>query len=136
MGRNAHTFSSTNQPLKNGRKVGSLNYVTEFIRVYKLRKAEEIEKELKDGTFKNVKLSAMQHLINIQLRMLDDDETPSQVKEKIIADMMPYIAKKQAEQVEVKANVQQADISNLSTDARLQAFRDLMGLTEEETEEK
>ena len=135
MGRNAYTFSSTNQPKNGGRKKGTLNFYTEFERVYKLRKAAEIEKEMKDGTFKNVKLSAFQYLMNIRMMMLDDVDTPKQVKEKIIDDMMPYIVKKQAEQVEIKANVQGADLSHMSTEERLAAFRSLMGMDEEEEDD-
>lgn len=127
-------FSSTNQPLERGRKKGSLNFTTEFERVYKLRKAEEIQKELKDGTFKNVKLSAVQYLINLRLKMLEDEETPCQVKEKIIEDLMPYLCKKEAEQVEINANVQSADISNMSSKDRLKAFRELMGIKEDTDE--
>lgn len=134
MGKNATSFSSIHQPQKNGRKKGSLNFATEFEKVYKLRKAEEIQKELKDGTFKNVKLSAVQYLINIRLRMLEDADTPTQVKEKIIEDLMPYLCKKEAEQVEISANVQSADISNMSTQDRLKAFRELMGIKEDTDE--
>lgn len=135
MPRNSGNFSSDNQPPNRGRKKGSLNFYTEFERVYKLRKAAEIEKEMKDGTFKNVKLSAFQYLMNIRMMMLDDVDTPKQVKEKIIDDMMPYIVKKQAEQVEIKANVQGADLSHMSTEERLAAFRSLMGMDEEEEDD-
>lgn len=127
-------FSKDYQPQNAGRKKGSLNFATEFERVYKLRKAEEIKKEMKDGTFKNVKLSALQYLINIRLRMLEDEDTPKQVKEKIIEDLMPYLCKKEAEQIDINANVQEADISNLTRKERLEAFRELMGLNDEEEE--
>lgn len=131
-GKNSHSFSSTNQPKNRGRKKGSTNFITELEFVYKKLFRQEIEKKEADGTIKKISLTPQQELIATQFSMLRSKEVPANIKAKIIADMQPYLFKKEAEQIDLNANVQSADVSNLSTEERIEAFRELMGQTDKE----
>ena len=55
-------FSKDYQPQNAGRKKGSLNFATEFERVYKLRKAEEIKKEMEKLMKKYAKATGLRKL--------------------------------------------------------------------------
>ncbi len=133
-GRNEHTFSSTNQPKNRKSRKGCRNYSTELEYVYRKLFQKPVEVKDKDGkVIKTVKLTPQQEIIAAQFQMLRAKDVPANVKAKILSDMAPYLFKKEAEQIELNANVQGADISNLSTEDRLKAFRELMGI-EEKTE--
>ena len=131
-GRNEHTFSSTNQPKNRKSRKGCRNYSTELEWVY--RKLFQNPAEIKDkngNVIKTVKLTPQQEIIAAQFTMLRSKDVPANVKAKIISDMSPYLFKKEAEQIELNANLQGADLSNLSTEDRLKAFRELMGIEEQ-----
>ena len=131
-GRNEHTFSSTNQPKNRKSRKGCRNYSTELEWVY--RKLFQKPAEVKDkngNVIKTVKLTPQQEIIAAQFTMLRSKDVPANVKAKIISDMSPYLFKKEAEQIELNANLQGADLSNLSTEDRLKAFRELMGIEEQ-----
>lgn len=131
MGNEATRFSSTNQPKNRKSRKGINNYKTDLEYVYKKLFQQKIEKKDKDGNvIKTVTLTPQQELIAAQFSMLRAKDVPAQVKAKIISDMQPYLFKKEAEQIDLNANVQGADISNLSTEERLSAFRELMGINE------
>lgn len=130
-GKNSHSFSSTNQPKIRGRRKGSKDYATELTYVYKKLFEQKIEKKDKNGNvIKTITLTPQQELIAAQFSMLRAKDVPAQVKAKIIADMQPYLFKKEAEQIDLNANVLGADVTNLSTEERLAAFRELMGIDE------
>lgn len=130
-GRNEHTFSSTNQPKNRKSRKGCRNYSTELEYVYRKLFQKPVEVKDKDGKIiKTVKLTPQQEIIAAQFQMLRAKDVPANVKAKILSDMAPYLFKKEAEQIELNANVQGADISNLSTEDRLKAFRELMGIEE------
>lgn len=131
MGNEATRFSSTNQPKNRKSRKGINNYKTDLEYVYKKLFQQKIEKKDKNGNvIKTVTLTPQQELIAVQFSMLREKNVPAQVKAKIISDMQPYLFKKEAEQIDLNANVQGADISNLSTEERLSAFRELMGIEE------
>lgn len=131
MGNEATRFSSTNQPKNRKSRKGINNYKTDLEYVYKKLFQQKIEKKDKDGNvIKSITLTPQQELIATQFTMLRAKDVPAQVKAKIISDMQPYLFKKEAEQIDLNANVQGADISNLSTEERLSAFRELMGINE------
>lgn len=131
MGNEATRFSSTNQPKNRKSRKGINNYKTDLEYVYKKLFQQKIEKKDKNGNvIKTITLTPQQELIAAQFSMLRAKDVPAQVKAKIIADMQPYLFKKEAEQIDLNANVQGADISNLSTEERLSAFRELMGINE------
>lgn len=131
MGNEATRFSSTNQPKNRKSRKGINNYKTDLEYVYKKLFQQKIEKKDKDGNvIKTITLTPQQELIAAQFSMLRAKDVPAQVKAKIISDMQPYLFKKEAEQIDLNANVQGADISNLSTEERLSAFRELMGINE------
>ena len=131
MGNEATRFSSTNQPKNRKSRKGINNYKTDLEYVYKKLFQQKIEKKDKNGNVvKTITLTPQQELIAAQFSMLRAKDVPAQVKAKIISDMQPYLFKKEAEQIDLNANVQGADISNLSTEERLSAFRELMGINE------
>lgn len=131
MGNEATRFSSTNQPKNRKSRKGINNYKTDLEYVYKKLFQQKIEKKDKNGNvIKTITLTPQQELIAAQFSMLRAKDVPAQVKAKIISDMQPYLFKKEAEQIDLNANVQGADISNLSTEERLSAFRELMGINE------
>lgn len=131
MGNEATRFSSTNQPKNRKSRKGINNYKTDLEYVYKKLFQQKIEKKDKDGNvIKTITLTPQQELIAAQFSMLRAKDVPAQVKAKIISDMQPYLFKKEAEQIDLNANVQGADISNLTTEERLSAFRELMGINE------
>ena len=135
MGNEATRFSSTNQPKNRKSRKGINNYKTDLEYVYKKLFQQKIEKKDKNGNvIKTITLTPQQELIAAQFSMLRAKDVPAQVKAKIISDMQPYLFKKEAEQIDLNANVQGADISNLSTEERLSAFRELMGIEEPEEE--
>lgn len=82
-------------------------------KVYELRFKKEIQQSKKDGTFKSVKLSAIEFLIGADLEIINDSEVAPQVKAKIIADLLPYLFKKESEKIEVDMNAN-VDCSTLS----------------------
>lgn len=131
MGNEATRFSSTNQPKNRKSRKGINNYKTDLEYVYKKLFQQKIEKKDKNGNvIKTITLTPQQELIAAQFSMLRAKDVPAQVKAKIISDMQPYLFKKEAEQIDLNANVQGADISNLTTEERLSAFRELMGINE------
>ena len=131
MGNEATRFSSTNQPKNRKSRKGINNYKTDLEYVYKKLFQQKIEKKDKNGNVvKTITLTPQQELIAAQFSMLRAKDVPAQVKAKIISDMQPYLFKKEAEQIDLNANVQGADISNLTTEERLSAFRELMGINE------
>ena len=131
-GRNEHTFSSTNQPKNRKSRKGCRNYSTELEYVYRKLFQKPVEVKDKDGkVIKTVKLTPQQEIIAAQFQMLRAKDVPANVKAKILSDMAPYLFKKEAEQIELNANLQGADLSNLSTEDRLKAFRELMGIEEQ-----
>ena len=131
MGTEATRFSSTNQPKNRKSRKGINNYKTDLEYVYKKLFQQKIEKKDKNGNVvKTITLTPQQELIAAQFSMLRAKDVPAQVKAKIISDMQPYLFKKEAEQIDLNANVQGADISNLTTEERLSAFRELMGINE------
>ena len=131
-GKNSHSFSSTNQPKNRGRKKGSKDFATELEYVYRKLFRQESEKKEADGTIKKISLTPQQELIATQFSMLRSKEVPANIKAKIIADMQPYVFRKEVEQIDLNANVQSADVSNLTTEERIEAFRELMGQTDKE----
>lgn len=92
---------------------GSPNIEKVIQKVYQLRFKKEIQKELEDGTFKSVKLSAIEFLIGADLEIINSDAVAPQVKAKIIADLLPYLFKKESEKIEVDMNAN-VDCSTLS----------------------
>ncbi|MBO7735063.1 MAG: hypothetical protein J6S67_21045 [Methanobrevibacter sp.] len=131
MGSEATRFSSTNQPKNRKSRKGCRNYATELEYVYRKLFQKPVEvKDSKGNVIKTVKLTPQQEIIAAQFQMLRAKDVPANVKAKILSDMAPYLFKKEAEQIELNANVQGADISNLSTEDRLKAFRELMGIEE------
>lgn len=132
MGSEATRFSSTNQPKNRKTRKGCRNYSTELEWVYRKLFQKPVEvKDSKGNVIKTVKLTPQQEIIAAQFTMLRSKDVPPQVKAKIVADMTPYLFKKEAEQIDINANVQGADLSNLSTEDRLKAFRELMGIEEQ-----
>lgn len=132
MGSEATRFSSTNQPKNRRSRKGVRNYATELEYVYRKLFQKPVEIKDKEGkVVKTVKLTPQQEIIAAQFTMLRSKEVPANVKAKIISDMSPYLFKKEAEQIELNANLQGADLSNLSTEDRLKAFRELMGIEEQ-----
>ncbi len=131
MGNEATRFSSTNQPKNRKTRKGVRNYTTELEYVYRKLFQKPVEVKDKDGkVIKTVKLTPQQEIIAAQFQMLRAKDVPANVKAKILSDMAPYLFKKEAEQIELNANLQGADLSNLSTEDRLKAFRELMGIEE------
>lgn len=131
MGNEATRFSSTNQPKNRKSRKGCRNYSTELEYVYRKLFQKPVEVKDKDGrVIKTVKLTPQQEVIAAQFAMIRDKSVPANVKAKILSDMAPYLFKKEAEQIDLNANVQGADISNLSTEERISAFRELMGIEE------
>lgn len=132
MGNEATRFSSTNQPKNRKTRKGVRNYTTELEYVYRKLFQKPVEVKDKDGkVIKTVKLTPQQEIIAAQFTMLRSKDVPANVKAKIVSDMAPYLFKKEAEQIEFNANLQGADLSNLSTEDRLKAFRELMGIEEQ-----
>ena len=132
MGSEATRFSSTNQPKNRKSRKGCRNYATELEYVYRKLFQKPVEvKDSKGNVIKTVKLTPQQEIIAAQFQMLRAKDVPASVKAKILSDMAPYLFKKEAEQIELNANVQGADLSNLSTEDRLKAFKELMGIEEE-----
>ena len=135
MGNEATRFSSTNQPKNRKSRKGVRNYTTELEYVYRKLFQKPVEVKDKDGkVIKTVKLTPQQEIIAAQFTMLRSKDVPANVKAKIVSDMAPYLFKKEAEQIELNANIQGADLSNMSTEDRLKAFRELMGIEEEKSE--
>lgn len=135
MGNEATRFSSTNQPKNRKTRKGVRNYTTELEYVYRKLFQKPVEVKDKDGkVIKTVKLTPQQEIIAAQFTMLRSKDVPANVKAKIVSDMAPYLFKKEAEQIELNANIQGADLSNMSTEDRLKAFRELMGIEEEKSE--
>lgn len=135
MGNEATRFSSTNQPKNRKSRKGVRNYATELEYVYRKLFQKPVEVKDKDGhVIKTVKLTPQQEIIAAQFTMLRSKDVPANVKAKLLSDMAPYLFKKEAEQIELNANLQGADLSNLSTEDRLKAFRELMGIEEEKSE--
>ncbi len=132
MGSEATRFSSTNQPKNRKSRKGCRNYATELEYVYRKLFQKPVEvKDSKGNVIKTVKLTPQQEIIAAQFQMLRAKNVPANVKAKILSDMAPYLFKKEAEQIELNANLQGADLSNLSTEDRLKAFRELMGIEEQ-----
>ena len=135
MGNEATRFSSTNQPKNRKSRKGVRNYATELEWVYRKIFQKPVEVKDKDGkVIKTIKLTPQQEIIAAQFTMLRDKSVPVQVKAKIISDMTPYLFKKEAEQIDINANVQGADLSSMTTEDRLSAFKELMGIKEEDSE--
>lgn len=132
MGSEATRFSSTNQPKNRRSRKGVRNYATELEWVYRKLFQKPVEVKDKEGkVVKTVKLTPQQEIIAAQFTMLRSKDVPPQVKAKIVADMTPYLFKKEAEQIDINANVQGADLSNLDTNDRIKLFNQLMGITDE-----
>lgn len=135
MGNEATRFSSTNQPKNRKSRKGVRNYATELEWVYRKIFQKPVEVKDKDGkVIKTIKLTPQQEIIAAQFTMLRDKNVPVQVKAKIISDMTPYLFKKEAEQIDINANVQGADLSSMTTEDRLSAFKELMGIKKEDSE--
>ena len=131
MGNEATRFSSTNQPKNRKSRKGVRNYATELEYVYRKLFQKPVDVKDKEGkVVKTVKLSPQQEIIAAQFTMLRSKDVPANVKAKIISDMQPYLFKKEAEQIDINANVQGADLTKLSTEDRLKAFKELMGIEE------
>lgn len=114
MARSSTSFSKTYQPPKEKKsRKGSPNIDKVIQKVYQLRFQQEIQKQKADGTFKNVKLSAIEFLVGADLEIVADEHIAPQIKAKIIADLLPYLFKKESEKVEVEmsANV---DVNKLT----------------------
>ena len=132
MGSEATRFSSTNQPKNRRSRKGVRNYATELEYVYRKLFQKPVEIKDKEGrVVKTVKLTPQQEIIAAQFTMLRSKDVPPQVKAKIVSDMSPYLFKKEAEQIDINANVQGADLSNLDTNDRIKLFNQLMGITDE-----
>ena len=132
MGSEATRFSSTNQPKNRRSRKGVRNYATELEYVYRKLFQKPVEIKDKEGrVVKTVKLTPQQEIIAAQFTMLRSKDVPPQVKAKIVSDMSPYLFKKEAEQIDINANVQGADLSNLDTNDRVKLFNQLMGITDE-----
>ena len=132
MGNEATRFSSTNQPKNRRSRKGVRNYATELNYVYRKLFQKPVEIKDKEGkVVKTVKLTPQQEIIAAQFTMLRSKDVPPQVKAKIVSDMSPYLFKKEAEQIDINANVQGADLSNLDTNDRVKLFNQLMGITDE-----
>lgn len=132
MGSEATRFSSTNQPKNRRSRKGVRNYATELEYVYRKLFQKPVEIKDKEGrVVKTVKLTPQQEIIAAQFTMLRSKDIPPQVKAKIVSDMTPYLFKKEAEQIDINANVQGADLSNLDTNDRVKLFNQLMGITDE-----
>ena len=132
MGSEATRFSSTNQPKNRRSRKGVRNYATELEYVYRKLFQKPVEVKDKEGkVVKTVKFSPQQEIIAAQFTMLRSEDVPPQVKAKIVSDMTPYLFKKEAEQIDINANVQGADLSNLDTNDRVKLFNQLMGITDE-----
>lgn len=132
MGSEATRFSSTNQPKNRRSRKGVRNYATELEYVYRKLFQKPVEIKDKEGrVIKTVKLTPQQEIIAAQFTMLRSKDVPPQVKAKIVSDMSPYLFKKEAEQIDINANVQGADLSNLDTNDRVKLFNQLMGITDE-----
>ena len=128
----ATRFSSTNQPKNRRSRKGVRNYATELEYVYRKLFQKPVEIKDKEGrVIKTVKLTPQQEIIAAQFTMLRSKDVPPQVKAKIVSDMSPYLFKKEAEQIDINANVQGADLSNLDTNDRVKLFNQLMGITDE-----
>lgn len=132
MGSEATRFSSTNQPKNRRSRKGVRNYATELEYVYRKLFQKPVEIKDKEGrVVKTVKLTPQQEIIAAQFTMLRSKDVPPQVKAKIVSDMTPYLFKKEAEQIDINANVQGADLSNLDANDRVKLFNQLMGITDE-----
>ena len=132
MGSEATRFSSTNQPKNRRSRKGVRNYATELEYVYRKLFQKPVEIKDKEGrVVKTVKLTPQQEIIAAQFTMLRSKDVPPQVKAKIVSDMTPYLFKKEAEQIDINANVQGADLSNLDAKDRVKLFNQLMGITDE-----
>ena len=106
MARSSTSFKPGWKPPADRRsRKGCPNIEKVIEKVYELRFKKEIQQSKKDGTFKSVKLSAIE--------FINDSEVAPQVKAKIIADLLPYLFKKESEKIEVDMNAN-VDCSKLS----------------------
>lgn len=114
MARSSTSFKPGWKPPADRRsRKGCPNIEKVIEKVYELRFKKEIQQSKKDGTFKSVKLSAIEFLIGADLEIINDSEVAPQVKAKIIADLLPYLFKKESEKIEVDMNAN-VDCSKLS----------------------
>lgn len=113
MANKATYFTSENQPQNRRSRKGSPNMATTIQRMYELQYQKEIQKQKKDGTFKNIKLSAIEYIVGADLKMLDDEHVAPQIKAKIVNDLLPYLFKKESEKVEVEMNAN-VDVNKLT----------------------
>jgi len=129
MGRSSTTWTKETAP-KGGRKKGATGVKTDLLFIFKKFYSEPVIQKDKNGNvIRKVKLSPEQQILASLVAMMKDPKTPVQVRARIAEDLMQYIYKKPAQDLEMIA-----DVSSTINDRTRDIKKELDKLTPEERE--
>lgn len=105
MGRSSTTWTKDTCP-KGGRKKGATGVKTDLLFIFKKFYSEPVVQKDEDGNvIRKVKLTPEQQILASLVAMMKDKKTPVQVRARIAEDLMGYIYKKPAQDLEMIADV-------------------------------